>query len=1179
MATSPQRIAEILAGYERRLQNLERGPRLANASIHNQAIPIYDAALELRQTWGLQPDGTFALVDTNGPPPPVPTLPTLEARPGTLVVTWDGKFLEDAAAPADWSHVEVHVSTVSGYTPTDENQVTTFTTLKGGSVTLALDAVPQYVVLQAVSKSLTESAPTVEVAGTPLPPASGEGGVQTFLEDEPPVGLDADDDGALWYDTNDGNHPHRWNGGTLAWVSIRDGSIATASAAAASAQTQANSALTAAQAAQATADGSIRTFYQSAAPWANGSSQPPEVVGDLWFDTDDGQAYRWSGTAWVIIEDNSIAVALAAAQNAQTTADGKITSYYQTAIPVIGELGDLWYDTNDGNRPYYCSSVSPLAWTSIRDGTIATAQTTADAAMDAATSDGIAPAASPDVQLIPGIRSLLLWWVAIVNQDPVSYDIHISTIPGFTPTPDTLVATTTDTLKTITGLPGPEPLPGDPDPRALQYDVDYYVLVIARDVDGAAAPGAYATGRAVQATGGDVAFETLIGAHLIGGTVTGREFAGEVFVGNKFTSRVTGTGQGFDLSGDSFGMYRSTGLKKFYVPVSDEEDLFADGEFNATGLTVTGGASFQSGENEVTKDAAMTWMEGVAPPSAAPSFALAYDTVRPSTESLAAVYKTNNDPDWGLGGPFDLIPAEVSHIQWVAAESMWVIHQVRSNGTRAWYFDVNGNPKDRFGTGIYCNDLKEWAVWSTTELTTSSTPAKNGTYAMFRFIPGGNVWYVSAPMGINKYTRLNSSGTPALVNNGQDVAIAEVIGSSLNIGYRTFLSDAGGIPNVPAASSSYTSATGFATSLCAIEWSASGFDFGAGGRYVTAERGVAYSARTIVTSGSGVNSLYPGPSGTPWSPDSGTHAETWESPTSSRRGMAWNGSNFFTYGGDGYLYTHTGERWNPATTSSIVWGRSTFADTDAGGTGLHETTPGGPRSFTYRRRAKIAVTMPAIPDAGGNDDPNEGRLYMARGASLPANAAMHLQYSGSALSTTVTTLATATASPPTTNTFPGANPGRGQSAALSTDGDPKYWFDGAGQGRWESEDWREVGAVGQPAFGAGWTNHPTDLAPLSFLKDRTGAVYLVGTIRNSASPFTTVNVFTLPGGTALGGYVPKYSVYFRLSENRSNESFLGVQIVGRNGGANAGLVRVISDLGTTYPVSNPIDINVSFHSR
>jgi hypothetical protein len=159
-------------------------------------------------------------------------------------------------------------------------------------------------------------------------------------------------------------------------------SIAAASALATAAQDQATAALTAAQAAQALADGAIRTYYQADPPWPDGSPQPTSNVGDMWFKTVDNIVYRWEGTVWQLIRDPVITSALVAAQDAQTTADGKITAYYQPTQPWADadplhdkDVGDLWYDTDDQNKPYYYDGTF---WTEIRDGTIADAKTAAD---------------------------------------------------------------------------------------------------------------------------------------------------------------------------------------------------------------------------------------------------------------------------------------------------------------------------------------------------------------------------------------------------------------------------------------------------------------------------------------------------------------------------------------------------------------------------------------------------------------------------------------------------------------------------------------------------------------------------------------------------------------------------------------------------------------------------------
>ena len=109
---------------------------------------------------------------------------------------------------------------------------------------------------------------------------------------------------------------------------------------------QIDEALDAATDAQATADGKVTTFIQASPPTAEG-------VGDLWIDTDDdNNLYRWNGSAWIDVADGNIAQALTDASNAQATADGKIVTFYQTGAPTAVALGDLWVDTDDGNRLY-----------------------------------------------------------------------------------------------------------------------------------------------------------------------------------------------------------------------------------------------------------------------------------------------------------------------------------------------------------------------------------------------------------------------------------------------------------------------------------------------------------------------------------------------------------------------------------------------------------------------------------------------------------------------------------------------------------------------------------------------------------------------------------------------------------------------------------------------------------
>ncbi|TNE38307.1 MAG: fibronectin type III domain-containing protein [Sphingomonadales bacterium] len=188
--------------------------------------------------------------------------------------------------------------------------------------------------------------------------ATADGKIETFYQTSAPTGASIGD---LWFDTDDGNKLYRYSG--TAWVLAQDAAIATAIAAAAGAQE--------------TADGKIDTFYQTSAP--TGVS-----IGDLWFDTDDGnKLYRYSGSAWVLAQDAGIGAAITAAAGAQATADGKVRTFYQTSVPAATSVGDLWIDTDDGNKLYRYSG---SAWVVVQDAGIGAAITAAAGAQ--ATADG-----------------------------------------------------------------------------------------------------------------------------------------------------------------------------------------------------------------------------------------------------------------------------------------------------------------------------------------------------------------------------------------------------------------------------------------------------------------------------------------------------------------------------------------------------------------------------------------------------------------------------------------------------------------------------------------------------------------------------------------------------------------------------------------------------------------------
>jgi hypothetical protein len=88
------------------------------------------------------------------------------------------------------------------------------------------------------------------------------------------------------------------------------------------------------------------------------TSIPTSVAtGDLWFDTDDGNKLYRAGSVgadqitageWELVQDSN---------TAQTTANSKIKVFAQNTAPTSVTIGDIWYKTNDNNKPYVAESV------------------------------------------------------------------------------------------------------------------------------------------------------------------------------------------------------------------------------------------------------------------------------------------------------------------------------------------------------------------------------------------------------------------------------------------------------------------------------------------------------------------------------------------------------------------------------------------------------------------------------------------------------------------------------------------------------------------------------------------------------------------------------------------------------------------------------------------------------
>lgn len=129
---------------------------------------------------------------------------------------------------------------------------------------------------------------------------------------------------------------------------------------------------------------------------------------------------------------------------------------------------------------------------------------------EAPASDGIPPSVSPVPTVQGAISFLAVTWTAITNSDTVTYEVHVSTTSGFTPSAATKSGEGGLTFWIIRTMPNGS---------ALTYGTTYYVKLIAKDRDGAAAAGAQGSGSLVQINSPDIAANAVITNLLAAGAV------------------------------------------------------------------------------------------------------------------------------------------------------------------------------------------------------------------------------------------------------------------------------------------------------------------------------------------------------------------------------------------------------------------------------------------------------------------------------------------------------------------------------------------------------------------------------------------------------------------------------------------------------------------------------------
>lgn len=178
-----------------------------------------------------------------------------------------------------------------------------------------------------------------------------------------------------------------------------------------------------------------------------------------------------------------------------TFASGNIT--YLTGTAKTLTVGGLSYGTT------YYARVRSVDTAGSTSSFTSTNTTTTGAAP--ATSDGAVPSSSPAApNVLSGLSYLYITWTPITNNDPVTYEVHLSTTTGFTPSGATKVTEVMGSSAVVDILPGTT--------TPLSYGTTYFIKIIAKDKDGSAAAGSQGSGTISKVASTDV---TSIGADLI----------------------------------------------------------------------------------------------------------------------------------------------------------------------------------------------------------------------------------------------------------------------------------------------------------------------------------------------------------------------------------------------------------------------------------------------------------------------------------------------------------------------------------------------------------------------------------------------------------------------------------------------------------------------------------------
>lgn len=261
------------------------------------------------------------------------------------------------------------------------------------------------------------------------------------------------------------------------------------------------------------------------------NTAPANVTGLSSVSDSNSITYTWTGVADTDIKNYEFTFS-----TSPTFASGNIT--YFTGTSTTLNVGGLTPSTT------YYGRVRAVDTGGLTSAAFSATDTRATAG-PAASSDGIVPGAGNTPSVMGGLSYLYTSWAptttnasAGAQNDTVTYEVHLSTTTGFTPSGATKVDEVSGTSMVIDHLPGTT--------TALSYGTTYFVKIVPKDRDGSGAASAQGSGSISKVASGDV---ISIGADLI---VPGSGFIQNLVIGSG------GSIQSSDYSAGSAGFKLNT---------------------------------------------------------------------------------------------------------------------------------------------------------------------------------------------------------------------------------------------------------------------------------------------------------------------------------------------------------------------------------------------------------------------------------------------------------------------------------------------------------------------------------------------------------------------------------------------------------------------------------------------